>query len=100
MSASRDKQLQLLKEAVVLIEANPTYEVHVCAVYDEFAPEYHWTNHQITKVEIQWWYTNRERIIVGLDEIRDHLECVEDRDVTEEEVKSKATQIIAIYTNP
>ena len=98
MSKARDKQVELLKLALTYAEANPDYEIHVCARNDELCDDYAWTDHQIVKVELGWWYSDNERVLVDIDDIRDHLEIVEDRDATIDDAKAVSQRAILIYT--
>lgn len=98
MSKLRNKQLELLRTAVQLAEDNPGLEIEICARSDELCSEFAWTSQQITRVEVEWQYRGEEWIFVGLGDIQDHLECLRDEEVTEEQAKEVSEQAILIYT--
>lgn len=95
-------QLELLKEAVALAEANPEAGIHICAYSSELIDDYAWTKHQISSVELDWLYTNDDHIIVGVDNIRDCLDYPKDDDepgATEAEAIAVSSLAILIYTD-
>lgn len=99
MSKLRDKQLELLKTAVKLAEENPGLEIQICARSDELCSEFAWTSHQITRIELEWQYSDDDGFIhVGLDKIIEELEVERDEDVTEDQAKEVSEQAILIYT--
>lgn len=100
MSDRRDKQVDMLKRALAYAKALPDDEIHVCTRNDELCnpDEFAFTDQRIVNVESGWLYRDKDRIVVGIDEIRDHLEIIEDREVSIEDAKAVSSQVILIYT--
>ena len=99
-------QEQFLQEILDLKKANPKMEIHFCADSDEIF-EYGWTVHKITKVEINPWYCDDERILTDEDEIKEHFENQYDDETTtcyiEEAIKkryeSEVKMAICVFTH-
>ncbi|MFW5970484.1 MAG: hypothetical protein ACOCQT_00145 [Desulfovermiculus sp.] len=69
-------------------------------VSNELAHDFSHTLHEIAKVEHTWILDEDEQIFVGLDEAKQELEEIYDRDFTDEEARSHATECILVYTSP
>jgi len=91
-------QLEFLKDAVKLAEANPDIEIHIAADSDELSEEFGWTDHRITSVEKSIYCCYNEKIITDIDELIEYLEDTLDKDVTEEEALKETKQVILIRT--
>lgn len=92
------KQVELLKKALELVEENPNLEIHLAVSCDEINDEFGWVNHKIKRVEKSPYYEKNETILTDIDEIREHFEDVEDRDVSEEEAIARSKEVILITT--
>jgi hypothetical protein len=92
-------QLEFLKEAVALAEADPDLEIIVGVASDEVCEDSFWSKQQIIKVEKVLSWTRDENIFTGLKDIMEEMEYFLDRQVTEEEILKQSKEVIMIYTN-
>lgn len=93
-----DKQRELLNKAVLLAQAYPDVQIHVCVDNDEIAEDFRWTSHHISKVELGEWATYNEKIFVDKSDYFDEVEWMEDIELTEEELDAAFAPAILIYT--
>ena len=100
MSKARDKQVDMLRMALAYAERHPDREIHVCTRNGELCDpdEFAWTDQRIVNIELGWMYKTKDLTIVDIEEIREHLEIREDREVTIEDAKAVSKQVILIYT--
>lgn len=99
-------QEQFLQEILDLKKANPEMEIHFCADSDEIL-ETGWTAHKITKVEINPWYGEDERIFTDEDEIKEHFENQYDEETAtwyieeaiEKRYESEVKMAICVFTH-
>jgi hypothetical protein len=97
-------QLDFLREAVALAEANLDREIHFCASSDEILEDSAWTSHEISRVEKGLWYNTDEQIFTNLDDVIEHFMLeYEDDDFGEKEAEEMAKEAmkpaILIYTH-
>lgn len=65
-------QVEFVQKIMYLAAANPEAEIKVC-VDNEFADDYGWTAHKITRVELSEWIPLDERIYTDEDLAKDEI---------------------------
>lgn len=90
-------QLEFLKEAVALAEANPTLKIKI-ASSDDHIFDGGWTEQKIAKVEKSKYYSDDGLIMTDIDIVIDHLQYDNDREFTEDEALEHMEEVILIYT--
>ena len=65
-------QREWLKKALELSQEHPDLEIHFCVSEDEILDEITWTAHNISNVEIGYWYQDDEGVYTtDLSDIQD-----------------------------
>ena len=85
-------QLEFLKLAVQLAEANPNMKIKVFTNYEELSDDYAWQEQKIYSVSVEDYYLhNDERILIDEDDIRDAIaeRFEDDVEHTDEEIEKK-----------
>lgn len=92
-------QLEWLEKAVTLKKEYPEMDIVVLADSNELLDDCNWTLHQISFVDITYFYSKKELILIG-DEIMDYF--IEDFELSEEQAEEKfnkeVKRVIAIKT--
>lgn len=101
-------QIEFLKKAIKLKNENPEMDIHFCACSDELLNDFAWTAHLISKIEINPWLQDDERIYIDEDEIKEYYKDLHaDDNITDDELnilidnlyKENVKDAICIYTN-
>lgn len=82
-----------------LVQENPHLPIKFM-VSNELAHDFSYTLHEIEKIEHTWILNEDEQIFIGLDEAKGELEEMYNKDFTDEEAKSHATECIVVFTSP
>ncbi len=92
-------QLEYLEKAVQLKRENPGADIHICVASEEMQLDFGWTAHEISRVELGYWYCpGTEQIYTDVDEVIEKLSDEQEREVTEEEAYNLMSPAILIYT--
>ena len=84
------KQIDFINKIVELKAANPDAEIKMC-VSNEFADDYGWTAHEITRVELSPYIEIDERIYTDKDSaIEEIYDTVDDGKMSAEELEMAA----------
>lgn len=100
-------QLEFLKLAVQLAEANPNMKIKIFTSCEELSDDYAWQEQKIYSVSVEDYYLhNDERILIDEDDIRNAIaeRFEDDVEYTDEEIekmideiyKEEVTKVIAI----
>ena len=67
-------QEEFLQEILALKAERPELDIHFCVDNEEINPDYSWTAHQITRIEVSPWFDEGEEILTDTEEIMESLE--------------------------
>jgi hypothetical protein len=96
--ARQKTQIEYLKKAVELADANPAMEIHFAVDNNGMLENSGWTDHRIKSAEISLYWSSDEKILTDIDKVIDEMEYALDRDVTEAEALAESREVILVKT--
>lgn len=91
-------QIDFYKEVVRLESENPGIGIMIYSFSNPILEDFTWTAQRIWRVDIDYVFRNKRTVSIGIEDIKDAIETIEDKCLSEDEIKQRSKKMIIVTT--